>query len=305
MSGTIVLAGGSGFIGKALRDEFGSRGYSVVVLSRSGRNQRGARDLYWDAQNLGPWTEALNGAKAVVNLAGSTIARRWDKAVIRDLYDSRLGPTRLLGKAIENLQKPPPVWINASGIGYYGDTGNEEDVDESHAPASDLVGDLAQKWEAAQDEATLPSTRRVKLRIGMVLGEGGGAYPVLAKFARLFLGGHQGSGTQWVPWIHLKDLTRLFAYAVENPLEGPYNACAPNPVTNAELMAQIRRACDRPWAPPAPAFALTLANKLFGAPEPSLVLGGQKAVPRRAVEAGFSFIYPDLDLAIRELRTQG
>ena len=242
----------------------------------------------------------MEGARALVNLSGSNIARKWDERVVQGLFDSRLGPTRLLGQVLERLETPPAVWINASGIGYYGDRGDEA-LDEASSAGQDTVAELARRWEEAQDEATLPRTRRVKLRIGLVLGRSGGAYPKLAMLTRLFLGGHVGSGRQWTSWIHVRDLTRMFEFAIESDVSGPLNAVSPEPVTNRDFMAAMRRAHRRPWSPPLPAFMLRLAN-LFGAPEPSLLLTGQRASPRGALEAGFKFELPHLEQALEDLK---
>jgi len=205
-----------------------------------------------------------------------------------------------IATAIAQLARPPRVWVQASAIGYYGDT-RDVACDESVPNGTDNLANICRQWEAACAAATLPQTRKIILRIGFVLGRESGALPVLARLTKCFLGGAVGNGRQYISWIHLADLVALFVAAVENEnLSGTFNAVAPNAVTNAEFMRELRRVLHRPWSPPAPAFAVKLGAKLMGS-EPSLALISQQCVPKRITEAGFEFQFPQLRGALENL----
>jgi hypothetical protein len=295
----VVVAGGSGFLGNALLQEFGVNGYEVVVLSRSGRPIDGAQTCLWDGASLGDWAEELEGAKAVVNLAGEPVTLKWTPANRRRIVDSRVHSTEVIGKAIVKCAAPPPVWVNSSAVGFYGDRGDEV-LTEASASGTGFLTDTCREWEAAVTRYDTPSTRRVWLRTGVVLGKGGGALEPLLKLTKAFLGGAVGNGRQWVPWIHVEDLCRLFRWCVESPVEGPVNGSAPNPVTNAELMRTLRQVVGRPPTPPAPAFALRVVGAL-GGPDPSVLLGSMRAVPEVAEREGFQFRHSQLEGAVRAL----
>ncbi len=299
MDGRIVIAGGAGFIGRALVHEFKLGGYEVVVLDRGGRAIDDARVVKWDGKTVGDWAAELEGAAAVINLAGSPISVKWTDESKAKILSSRLEPTRAIGKVIAAATNPPPVWINSSGVGFYGETDDTE-ATESSAKGSGFVADVAAQWESAVDEESFPKTRRVKMRTATVLGRGGGAFDILLKLTDSFLGGAIGSGRQWFPWIHIADLAEAFRFCVENEIEGPVNACAPDEVTNAEFMEAMRVSDHRPWSPNVPKFALTIANA-FGAPEPELLLVGTRAAPRKLLNAEFNFAYPELKDALGEL----
>lgn len=292
----VVLAGGSGFVGNALQALLRELGYEVVVLSR-----RGPEESRWDGKSLGLWQKQLEGAAAVVNLSGETVAQKWTLKAQERILNSRLDTTRTLGAAILACERPPSVWINASAVGFYGDRG-EEKLDES-SPAGNPESFLVKTclaWEAAQTEFNTPATVQSRIRIGFVCGRNGGGLPVLLGLTRMFAGGHVGTGRQVMSWIHLHDLVRLIAWAIQNRVEGVINGTAPHPVSNAEFMQILRRVVGRPWAPPAPAFALQLASA-FGAPDPEIVLAGQFVSPTRALERGFVFDYPELESALRNI----
>ncbi|HRF59744.1 MAG TPA: TIGR01777 family oxidoreductase [Fimbriimonadaceae bacterium] len=297
--GRIVLAGGSGFVGKGLMTEFLGAGHEVVVLSRSGSRESEVRFVAWDGKRVGAWAEELEGAAAIVNLAGRSVDCVWDEQNRREIRDSRVDATRAIGRALNACVDPPPVWINASAIGYYGDTGSHE-VSEASPAGSGFLAETCREWEAAVDEFPSP-VRKVRLRIGVVLGRGSGILEKLGRMTRLFLGGSAGRGTQFVSWIHLRDLLRLTEWAIEtHNVAGPVNATAPNPVPNAVLMAELRRAMRRPWSPPAPALAVRIGAKLMGT-EPTLALASQRVVPQIALAHDFPFEFPTLRAALADL----
>lgn len=297
----IVIAGGSGFIGRTLARELYLRHYEVVILTRTPRIRTSdIREVAWDGQNPGVWEQELDSAYAVINLTGKSIDCRHNAANLRAIADSRVNSIRALAAACACVATPPRVWVQASAVGFYGDTGDKL-RDESAPAGSNALAGICQQWENALTEATLPRTRKVTLRIGMVLGESGGAMPFLDKLTRFFLGGMAGQGTQYISWIHISDLVRMFLLCVEREnFFATLNAVAPNPATNADFMRELRDVLHRPWAPPAPAFAVKLAANFFET-EPSLVLTGQRVVPGIFQELEFPYRFPQLRPALADV----
>jgi len=297
----IIIAGGSGFIGRALTRELAARGFEVVVLTRSPRQACSeASEVQWDGVQAGAWTATLDGAEAIINLTGKSISCRHTPENLRAITASRVNSVEALASALGQVKNPPRVWVQASAVGFYGDTGAR--VNDENSPAGvDPVANICRQWEGAFQAAAMPRTRRVVLRIGFVLGRDGGALPVLARMTRLFLGGAAGRGQQFISWIHLADLAAMFAAAVtDESRSGIYNAVAPGAVTNAEFMRELRRTLRRPWSPPAPPLAVRLGAWLMGS-EGSLVLAGQRCVPKRFLEAGFCFRFASLAEALQDL----
>lgn len=296
-----ILAGGSGFLGNALAQQFIRRGDEAIVLTRRPSVRRdGIKEVAWDARSLGNWEQFVDGADAVINLAGRSIncvftpENRWL------IVESRVNATRAIAEAIQRAATPPRVLIQASAIGYYGNAGNLE-CDETSPAGSGFLAEACRAWEAALDTTARPATRRVVLRFGIVLGRDGGALQPLARLTKLCLGGAAGNGRQFMSWVHLEDLKAVVAAALANEnWRGPFNVTAPNPVTNAEFMRELRRVFARPWAPPAPAFAVRLLAPLLGV-DASLALEGQRVLPKRLLAAGFQFQFPDLPAALQDI----
>lgn len=295
----IVLAGGSGFIGSALARECLAKYGEVVVLTRAPRKRDdGVREVEWSGEHIGEWIKFLDGADAVINLAGKNISCRHTEENIRALTESRVNSVCAIGQALEHVKVPPPVWVQASAIGYYGNAG-ERICDETSPNGSDTLSDICRQWEYAFNHVPAPGTRKVLLRIGIVLGRDGGALPVLAKLTKWFLGGSAGSGKQFMSWIQIKDLMRIFEESIaRRDWLGTFNAVAPNSVQNAEFMCELRRVLHHPWSPPAPALAIKLGAKLMKT-EPSLALDSCRVVPKRLAEAGFQFQFPVLGGALK------
>lgn len=293
---TIVVAGGTGFLGSALATTWRQQGHRVLVLTR---RPRADDDVAWAPGGGGPpWAEAIESADAVVNLAGEGIAdQRWTPARKAAILDSRLQATRALVGAITAARTPPRVLISSSGIGIYGTRGDDA-VTEETPPGSDFIATVCRKWEA---EATAASrvTRVVLLRTGVVLDRHGGALPQIALPFRFFAGGPLGSGKQYMSWIHLADWVAMVHWALSVPaVTGPLNVTAPAPATNADFGRALGRAMHRPSFVPAPAFALRLA---LGEMADALLLGGQRVLPAKAQRLGFQFRYPELDAALRDI----
>jgi uncharacterized protein (TIGR01777 family) len=290
----IILAGGSGFVGSALSPALRKAGYEPLVLGR------GATDLIWDGKTLGNWAGALDGADAVVNLTGKNINCRHTEENRREITRSRIDSVRVLGEAIARCTTTPKVFVQASGVGYYGDTGDRV-ADEDAPPGHDFPAEVCRQWEGAFYALELPKTRKVVLRLGMVLGRDGGALPVLEKLTRWFLGGAVGNGRQFISWIHILDLVGMFTATIERAeSSGDFNATSPGPITNNEFMGELRHALHRPWSPPVPAPFARAGAWLMGS-DGDLALTSCRCVPKRFLEQGFDFQFPNLRDAFAHL----
>jgi uncharacterized protein (TIGR01777 family) len=293
----IILAGGSGYLGRSLDRTLRAAGYQPVVLTR---RPAGAADLAWDGRTLGPWVAALEGAAAVVNLAGRTVNCRHTPENKEEILASRVDSVRVLGEALRSLAAAPPVWIQAGSLAIFGDRG-QEICAEGAAAGEGFAVEVCRRWEEAFAAADVPGVRKVLLRISFVLGRDGGALPVLARLARKGLGGRIGSGRQYVSWLHEEDLDRIVLWALQTErASGVYNTTGPHPVTNAELMRTLRAVLRRPWSPPVPAWAVRVGAR-FMRTDPSLVLSGRRGVPGRLLAEGFTFAHPQLEPALRGL----
>jgi uncharacterized protein (TIGR01777 family) len=297
----IILAGGSGFIGRALAKELLARHYEVIVLTRSPRGRLdGICEVEWSGARVAEWMKFLDGAEAIVNLIGRNVNCPHTPENVRELMASRVNSVQVIAAAFACVKNPPRVWIQAGATGIYGDQ-NEKVCHESSPAGNGVLAEICRQWEAAFNSAGTPGTRRALLRIGLVLGRDGGALPVLSRLTKRFLGGAIGSGRQFISWIHLEDLTRMIISAIENEnLSGTFNATAPDPVTNAEFMRELRRALHRPWSPPVPVWAVKLGSRLMKS-EPSLALAGCRVVPGRFLKAGFQYQFQDLSGALKNL----
>jgi uncharacterized protein (TIGR01777 family) len=297
----IVIAGGSGFIGTALAALLTSQNYEVVVLTRSPKNRGNqVREIGWDGVSVGGWAGELTGAAAVINLAGRSIDCPHTPKNIGEIISSRVNSVKAIATAVKQLRVPPRVWVQASATGYYGDTGDHA-CDEQEPAGTDALAEVCRQWEAAISAGDIPSIRLLKLRIGFVLGHGGGAFPVLARLTRWFLGGAAGNGRQYMSWISQRDLLRIFLEAVRRSgWSGVYNATAPDPVTNADFMRTLRQILHRPWSPPVPAAAVRLGARLMGS-DGSLALISQRCPPIRLTGEGFEFEFPHLRPALENL----
>ncbi len=295
----IVLTGGTGFIGGSVLGRLISAGHHVTSLSRrapQGPALSGVEHLVWDARTQGPWSERVDGADAVIHLAGEPIAAgRWTTERKTILASSRIDSTRSIVEAISRGGKKPAVLISASAVGYYGNVEHGE-VDETHARGHGFLPDLCERWEESARLAERVSVRVVMLRIGIVLGKEGGALSKMLLPFKLFVGGPLGSGRQGFSWIHREDVAGIIDYVLSHPgISGPVNVTAPNPVSMNEFCKALGRAMGRPAWLPAPAFALKLMlGELSG-----LLLDGQRVHPKKLLDAGFRFRHPDLDEAIR------
>lgn len=288
----IVIAGGTGFLGKLLRSHFEAQGREVVVIGRSG-------GVTWDGKTQGEWAKSLEGAEAVVNLSGKSIAQKWTPARLQEMEDSRVQPTLAIAEAIKSCKTPPKVWINASAVGFYGDTGSRE-ASEATRAGSDALGKMCVRWESACLSADTPDTRKVCIRIGVVLDDQAEFVKATSRVAKMGIGSALGSGRQYISWIHSGDLMRMFEWCLYEPVQGAINACSPNPVTNAQYMEEIRGVYGRPNVPAVPAPVVRAVVSLMGK-EPYLLLSGQRAVPEIALARGFRFRFPEIKGALDDV----
>jgi uncharacterized protein len=298
----LLVTGASGSLGSAVCDALLARGDEAVGLSRDPeRARQGNPTVTWHAWNPTaerPPASALDGVDGVVNLIGEPIDQRWTEAAKRRIRDSRARATKNLVDAISASEPRPKKLVSQSGVGYYGDRGDAL-VDESTGPGSSFDSEVCVAWEEAAREAEKVGVRVVVTRTGLVLDPEHGLLNQLLLPFRLGVGGPLAGGGQYMPWIHVDDEVRLLLWALDTDLaSGTYNATAPNPVTNREFSKALGRALGRPAVVPLPKLALKLR---FGGDLGEVVAGGQRAVPRRAVDDGFEFRHPELEPALRDL----
>jgi uncharacterized protein (TIGR01777 family) len=301
MKTRIILAGGSGFLGQSLAELLRWKNYEVVVLTRASSHEEGSiHHVRWNGCKIDKWAELVDGAKAVVNLAGKSVNCRYTPANRREIIDSRVESVRALGNAIKQCGQAPEAFVQASSLAIYGDAGDRW-CDEDAPEGEGFGADVCRLWEETFAEIEAPGMRKSLLRIGFALGPNGGILDFLARLTRWFLGGYVGTGRQFVSWIHVADLNRMFLWAIERgDISGVFNATAPNPVTNAELMRELRRAVHRPWSPPVPALMSHLGAWILGT-EAGLALAGRRCRPKRFLEKGFEFEFPDLRGALTDI----
>jgi uncharacterized protein len=301
MTNKVVLAGGSGFLGQGLGRRLAAAGWDVVVLSREPRPGASFREVKWDGKTGGDWATELEGAAAIVNFAGRSINCVHTPENRREILESRIDAVIALGQGWGRAKIPPPVWVQCSATGFYGNAG-DRCCDEALPSGSGFLAEVCQRWEETFHALDLPGVRRVVLRLGVVLDADHGALPPLAKLTRRFLGGSAGRGRQYLSWIHREDLMDIFHAALMRPdLAGTYNACSPNPVTNAQFMRALRTTLHRPWSPPVPGFAVRLAAGPILGVDASLALHGQRCTPQRLQAAGIAFAHTTIDAALRDL----
>lgn len=291
----VAIVGSNGLIGRALGRALVDRGDSVVALSRGGSSGiAGALDMRWDPAEGPPPAAALEGGDAVVNLAGVPIGgKRWTAERKREIRESRTLTTRALVDAM-TADGGPRVLVNGSAVGYYGPT--EETVDETAPPGSDFLADTCVAWEREAVRAAGSGVRVVLVRTGIVLARDGGALPQMALPVKFFAGGPIGGGRHWIPWIHIDDEVGLLTLALDREaVSGPMNASAPEPARQRDFVKALAKALGRPAALPTPAFPLRIAMGEMA----TLALDGQRAVPAVALAAGYEFVHPELEAALR------
>ena len=300
----IVIAGGTGQVGSVIIRAFAKSGHDLVVLTRSPAAQTNVRAVEWDGKTAGPWVAELESAEAVINLAGRSVNCRYGERNRREIMGSRVNSTRAIGAAIRQLRNPPRVWLQASTATIYAhrfDAPNDELTGiiggmEDDAPDSWRFSiRVAQAWEsAAKEQLPLPGTRLVIMRSAMIMSpDRGGIFDTLRRLVRLGLGGRAGEGKQYISWIHEHDFVRALATLIENPaFSGAVNVCSPGPLPNAEFMRELRQACGMKIGLPASKWMLEL-GAFFMRTETELILKSRRVAPRRLLQSGFEFQFPN------------
>jgi uncharacterized protein (TIGR01777 family) len=292
----VLIAGGSGFLGSALRESLTNDGHEVVILTR--RAPKESHKIQWDGQTTHGWGQVVNEVDAVVNLTGHGLEHwPWTKRQRQKFVDSRVLPGRALVSALQKADRRPRVFLQSSGVNRYGLRGTEI-ADESTPPASDFLAQLTIPWEDATRPVEQLGVRRVVFRNAVVLARKGGLFPLMTLAPRLFFGGKFSDGKQAVPWIHIVDHTNALRFLLENETaRGPFNLISPQPTSNAEFMRAVARALHRPHWFHVPAFPLRM---IVG--EMSVLLtGGRYSQPKRLIELGFQFQFGQLENAMEDL----
>lgn len=297
----VLITGASGFIGRALVRELVENGYEVLVITRNaGENRRSFPEsvlaVEWDGRTAAGWGGHVDGAFAVVNLAGDNLAQgRWTRRKKERILSSRILAGAALVDAVRQARIKPRVVVQASAVGFYGSTG-ESEVDEASPAGTGFLADVVEQWERSTRDVEALGVRCVVIRSGLVLGRSGGVWPRLTAPFRFFAGGPLGNGRQWFSWITLEDEVRAIRFLLEHEsLAGAFDLTAPEPLRQGELCGLIGRALRRPCWIPVPAFLLKL---LFGEKARETLLVSQRVVPRRLVAAGFAFRHPDAATAV-------
>lgn len=300
----VVIAGGTGAVGRALARHLGEQGFEVVVLTRTIRPELPFRQIQWDGRTTDPsWGREVAGS-VLINLAGELVDRVPTEENIALLEQSRVVPTETLVRAAREFGRPR-LWLQMSTLAIYGDAGEEILDEHSHtADRPRQMAGVAKAWEAAVSHAH--AERVVWLRTAVVLQRNTPALNRLVTITKWFVGGRIGSGRQWVSWIHERDFLRAVDFIIAStetaqPIHGPIHITSPGPVRNKELMRTLRHTLGRPWSPPLPAFAIELGAKLVFRTDPQLALTGRRATPAKLLAAGFEFEFPGLGPALTDL----
>jgi len=305
MKRRVVVAGGSGFVGRSLCRHLAGWGYEVVVLTRQVSNWGGefssVRQVLWDNQTVGNWYREIDGSFAVINLAGENVAAgRWSRHKKQRILDSRISACEAVVAAVQTAKVKPAVLIQASAIGYYGDCGDKV-VDESSAKGDGFLVEVVQRWEAAITPVGELGVRLVTLRLGVVLGRGGGMMAKVVTPFRFFVGGHLGDGKQWMSWVHVDDVAGVIGFCLEwESIEGVFNLVAPEVVRAREFFATLGQVMGRPSWLHVPGIVLKV---FLGDMAREMLLAGQRVEAKRLAENGYVFKYCRLDGAIEEILT--
>lgn len=296
----IIIAAANGYLGKLLAKHFVDKEYEVIGLCRKLTRLENATCVLWDGKTLDSWAKELEGATALINLAGKSVDCRYTDENKRQIIASRVDSTKVLGEAVASCAIPPKVWLNAGSATMYRHAEDKDMDEETGEIGSGFSVNVCTTWEKTFFSCDTPQTRKAALRISFVLGNDGGAYPMLKKLVKFGVGGTMGKGTQYISWIHEDDFCRSVEFLLNNPIEGAVNIAAPEPQPNAVFMGEMRKAYNIPFGLPQPKWLLELGARIIGT-ETELILKSRRVVPIRLLKAGFTFKYPTLKEAIKKV----
>ena len=295
---TIIIAGGSGFLGQVLENYFNKKGYKIKILTR---NTKKNNDVFWNGRDLGNWANELETAEILINLTGKSVDCRYNEKNKKLIYNSRIDSTNILGLAINLCEIPPKIWINSSTATIYKHTLKKGMTEEKGEIGDDFSMNIAKSWEETFYNIVNPKTRKIVLRTSIVMGKNGGALIPLKNLTKIGLGGKHGNGNQKVSWIHELDFARAIEFLIKNKkLQGNFNLSVPKPTDNKTLMKIIREALKMPFGVSHPKWLLDFGAKLIGT-ETELVLKSRNVIPKRLLDAGFVYKYTNFKNALQDL----
>ncbi|MFW6124106.1 MAG: TIGR01777 family oxidoreductase [Acidobacteriota bacterium] len=297
----ILISGGTGFVGRHISSRLIQDNHKCTVLTRRPKKSKeapkGISFLQADPTQKGDWQKEIQNHDAVINLAGASIFKRWTQEHKKDILESRVKTTQNIVEGISSEPKNPFTLYSASAVGYYGFR-RDEKLNESSPPGDDFLARVTQDWEKEALKAEKKEARVVITRFGIVLGEKGGALGQMIPLFKKFIGGPIGNGKQWFSWIHMKDLSEVFAFLIDHPkISGPVNVCSPHPVRNKELAKSLGKVLKRPSFVPSPGFLVRMVLGEFG----SVVLKGQRVIPEKLLINDFRFHYSDINEAFKDI----
>ena len=294
----IILAGGSGFLGEAIKEYFESTGNEIFVLTR---NPKRVNEIYWDAKSLGDWSTIIENADVLINLVGKSVDCRYTESNKLEILQSRILSTEVLQEVIGGCKRPPKIWINASSATIYAHSETEEMTEANGIIGDDFSMNVCKKWEGEFFKISNPNVRKVAIRTSIVLGVNGGAFPKLKLISKLGLGGKQGRGNQMVSWIHILDFCRAIDFVISNDkIDGSINLTAPKPIQNKYFMKTCRSVLKVNYGLPSPKFILEIAS-FFLRTETELLLKSRNVIPEILIKAGFKFLFPNSESCIEDL----
>ena len=301
MKNKIVIAGGTGFIGKAIVQHFFKKNYEVIVLTRgTSKMLDGINYQQWDGRTAGNWVAFLEGAELVINLTGKSVNCRYTEENKQLILSSRVDATKILGEVIKQLNNPPKLWINSSTATIYDYSLTKPMTEDNGDIGHDFSMSVAKAWEQAFFSAETPRTRKVALRISLVLGKNEGVLPVLTKLTRLGLGGYHGNGKQKFAWIHIEDVIRVIDFVRDNEMEGAINCTSETNINNRHFMKALRKTLKVPFGIPTPSLLLKIGAVIMRT-ESELILKSRFVQPKRLLDKGFQFKFTNIEEALNNL----
>ena len=298
----IVLAGGNGYLGGVLAEYYKPLANEIIILSRKEKAANGnIQTVLWDGLTGGEWIKSLNAADLLINLCGKNVNCRYTEDNKAEIINSRIIPTALLGSVIAGMENPPKLWINVTSATIYRHAEDRPQDEETGEIGCGFSIDVCRQWEETFFNTNTPDTRKVALRMGIVLGRKDAAFPRLLNLVKCGLGGQQGDGQQYVAWVHEQDAAKCTKWLMNHEeLNGVVNCTAPEPVKNAHLMKIIRNAYGVPFGLPAPAWLLELGAKVIGT-ETELILKSRWVLPKRLLDSGYPFLFSKAEHAVKDL----